>query len=260
MGFCRVRDQRRDPVSSLLSSSMPDRARMHAANLTERSQCGVAARTRLAQRSGRLNRRMKGFEGEPMRRGGMDSLPARERRATFRGASRDADRFGVRGDRRNAREERAPLASRGDLARAFGRLRLAFCHISRCSTRLADCARSGELFTGPRVAHVARISERLRADGIGVPEILLIGSEPRGREIIATASVVGFSVVRYFRTRCETLAAKRAVLHAARRGSRAAASRRLHSWRPFSVQHIRHACESVRNLFSSITNAPGARF
>src|SRR5271156_4934804 len=48
---------------------MPDRARMHAANLTGRSQCGVAARSRSARRI-ELNRRMKGFEGEELRRGG----------------------------------------------------------------------------------------------------------------------------------------------------------------------------------------------
>jgi len=71
------------------------------------------------------------------------------------------------------------------------------------------------LFKGSRVAHVARISERLRADGIGVPEILLLGAEQRGgREIVVTARVEGRNVPRYLRSEREPLTAKRAILRA----------------------------------------------
>jgi tRNA A-37 threonylcarbamoyl transferase component Bud32 len=71
------------------------------------------------------------------------------------------------------------------------------------------------LFKGSRAAHVARISERLRADGIGVPEILLLGAEQRGgREIVVTVRVEGRNVPRHFRSQREPLTAKRAILRA----------------------------------------------
>ena len=71
------------------------------------------------------------------------------------------------------------------------------------------------LFKGSRAAHVARISERLRADGIGVPEILLLGAEQHGgREIVVTARVDGRNVPRYLRSEREPLAARRAILRA----------------------------------------------
>ncbi|HYL60699.1 MAG TPA: lipopolysaccharide kinase InaA family protein [Candidatus Acidoferrales bacterium] len=71
------------------------------------------------------------------------------------------------------------------------------------------------LFRGARAAHVAAISEHLRADGLGVPEILLLGAERRGgRELIVTARVEGAMVPRHVRARGETLAAKRVVLRA----------------------------------------------
>jgi hypothetical protein len=74
---------------------------------------------------------------------------------------------------------------------------------------------SGQIFKGSRAAHVARISRRLRADGIGVPEILLLGAEQRGgRELVVTARVEGRSVPRHLRSKHETLAAKRVVLRA----------------------------------------------
>jgi tRNA A-37 threonylcarbamoyl transferase component Bud32 len=64
-----------------------------------------------------------------------------------------------------------------------------------------------------RVAHVAWISERLRADGVGVPEILLLGAEHGGgREIIVTARVDGFSLARHLRR--AKLASRRTVLRA----------------------------------------------
>ena len=56
------------------------------------------------------------------------------------------------------------------------------------------------IFKRRRAAHVASISEHLRADAVGVPEILLLGAERRGgREIIVTARVEGFSVARHLR-------------------------------------------------------------
>ena len=73
--------------------------------------------------------------------------------------------------------------------------------------------RARGLFKRRRVAHVASISEHLRADGIGVPEILLLGTERRGsREIIVTARVDGFNVVRHLKR--ATLASRRVVLRA----------------------------------------------
>lgn len=69
------------------------------------------------------------------------------------------------------------------------------------------------LFRRRRAAHVASISEHLRADGVGVPEILLLGAERRGgREIIVTARVEGSNVVRHLKR--ATLASRRAVLRA----------------------------------------------
>ena len=85
--------------------------------------------------------------------------------------------------------------------------------------KVIDAARRSHsmklLFKGSRAAHVARISERLRADGIGVPEILLLGAEQLGgREIVVTARVDGRNVPRYLRSEREPLAAKRAILRA----------------------------------------------
>jgi hypothetical protein len=69
------------------------------------------------------------------------------------------------------------------------------------------------IFKRMRAAHVASISEHLRADGIGVPEILLLGAERRGgREIIVTARVGGSNLVRHLRS--AKLASRRAVLRA----------------------------------------------
>jgi hypothetical protein len=68
-------------------------------------------------------------------------------------------------------------------------------------------------FKRRRAAHVASISQHLRKDGVGVPEILLLGVERRGgREIIVTARVEGFNVVRHLKR--AKLAARRVVLHA----------------------------------------------
>jgi tRNA A-37 threonylcarbamoyl transferase component Bud32 len=69
------------------------------------------------------------------------------------------------------------------------------------------------LFKRKRVSHVAWISEHLRVDGFGVPEILLLGSERQGgREIIVTARVQGSSVARHLKQADRD--SRRAVLHA----------------------------------------------
>ncbi len=69
------------------------------------------------------------------------------------------------------------------------------------------------IFKRTRAAHVASISESLRADGVGVPEILLLGAERRGgREIIVTARVDGSTVARYLKR--AKLASRRVMLSA----------------------------------------------
>jgi Lipopolysaccharide kinase (Kdo/WaaP) family len=69
------------------------------------------------------------------------------------------------------------------------------------------------IFKRRRAAHVASISEHLRADAVGVPEILLLGVERRGgRELIVTARVDGSSVARHLRR--ARLASRRVVLRA----------------------------------------------
>jgi Lipopolysaccharide kinase (Kdo/WaaP) family len=73
--------------------------------------------------------------------------------------------------------------------------------------------RARAIFKRRRSAHVASVSEHLRADAVGVPEILLLGVERRGgREIIVTARVDGFNVVRHLKR--AKLASRRVVLRA----------------------------------------------
>jgi len=73
--------------------------------------------------------------------------------------------------------------------------------------------RARSTFKRRRAGHVAAISKHLRRDGIGVAEILLLGAERRGgREIIVTARVDGFNVVRHLKR--ATLASRRVVLRA----------------------------------------------
>jgi hypothetical protein len=69
------------------------------------------------------------------------------------------------------------------------------------------------IFKRTRAAHVASISEHLRADGVGVPEILLLGVERRGgREIIVTARVNGSNFARHLKR--AKLTSRRVVLRA----------------------------------------------
>ena len=159
-----------------------------------------------------MNRRMTGIEGVPLKRGGwVVFLPENDELLPE--------------ERRRALIDSVFAAIDGTLAKSVRRSRHAETWLERIGTgarpfvyiKMFDAARGLRairlLFTGSRVAHVARISTRLRTDGIGVPEILLVGVEERGgREIIATANVRGFSVLRHVSTRSETLAAKRAVL------------------------------------------------
>jgi hypothetical protein len=74
-------------------------------------------------------------------------------------------------------------------------------------------SRIRRIFKRSRAAHVACISESLRADAFGVPEILLLGAERRGgREIIVTARVEGSNLALFLRR--AKLASRRAVLRA----------------------------------------------
>jgi hypothetical protein len=69
------------------------------------------------------------------------------------------------------------------------------------------------LFKRRRAAHVLSISGHLRADAVGVPEILLLGVELRGgRELVVTSRVEGFNLVRHLKR--AKLASRRAVLRA----------------------------------------------
>ena len=73
--------------------------------------------------------------------------------------------------------------------------------------------RARSVFKRRRAAHVASIAKHLRTDGIGVAEILLLGAERRGgREIIVTARVDGFNVVRHLKR--AKLSSRRIVLRA----------------------------------------------
>ena len=155
---------------------------------------------------------MKGLEGEPLRRGGwIVFLPENDERLPE--------------ERRQVLIDSAFAAIDGTLPKSVRRSRHAETWLERIGSdvrsfvyiKVFDAARGFRairmLFTGSRVAHVVRISKRLRRDGIGVPEILLVGAEEQGgREIIATTSVWGFSVLRHVSTRSESLAAKRSVL------------------------------------------------
>ncbi len=130
-------------------------------------------------------------------------------------------------EQREALIDSAFAAIDGTLARRVRRSRHAetwFEHLGSAAGpdvyfKVIDAARSRLaprlIFKGSRAAHVGRISRRLRADGIGVPEILLLGAEQRGgRELVVTARVEGRSVPRHLRSDHETLAAKRVVLRA----------------------------------------------
>ncbi len=113
----------------------------------------------------------------------------------------------------------------GTLARRVRRSRHAetwFAHLSHVGgpsayfkvlDPIAGLSRIKRLFKRGRAAHVASITEHLRAGGVGVPEILLLGAERRGgREIIVTARVEGFNLVRHLKR--ATLSSRRVLLRA----------------------------------------------
>ena len=74
----------------------------------------------------------------------------------------------------------------------------------------------GRIFAASRASHVATVSEALRRDGFGVPEVVLFGRAGArgGREIIATTRVEGRMLPRFLRSPEHPLAARRAVLRA----------------------------------------------
>jgi hypothetical protein len=161
-----------------------------------------------------MNWWMMGFEGVPLRRGGW----------VFFLLDYDA-RFSE--ELRETLIDSAFAAIDGTLAKRVRRSRHAETwleHLGSASGpvvyfKVIDATRGLRairlMFKGSRAAHVAWISERLRGDGIGVPEILLLGAEQRGgREIVVTARVEGRNLPRHLRSPRETLAAKRAVLRA----------------------------------------------
>jgi hypothetical protein len=161
-----------------------------------------------------MNWRMMGIEGVPLRRGGW----------VFFLLDYDA-RFSE--ELRESLIDSAFAAIDGILKKRVRRSRHAETWLEHLGSgsgpdvyfKVIDAARGARamklLFKGSRAAHVARISERLRADGIGVPEILLLGAERHGgREIVVTIRVDGRNVPRCLRSEREPLTAKRAILRA----------------------------------------------
>jgi hypothetical protein len=157
-----------------------------------------------------MSRRMMGLDGVRLRRGGWSFLiPGYDARFSE--------------ELRESLLDSAFAAIDGTLARRVRRSRHAetwfkhFDHGLDAYFKVLDpigrLNRAKGVFRRRRVAHVASISEHLRADGIGVPEILLLGTELRGgREIIVTSRVDGFNVVRHFKH--ATLASRRVMLRA----------------------------------------------
>ena len=141
----------------------------------------------------------------------MELSHPRLRRAIFGGAAREPDRFRF-------------AAIDGTLATRVRRSRHAETWFDHFDHRGLDAYfkvldpirglnRARSVFKRRRAVHVASISEHLRADGIGVAEILLLGVERRGgREIIVTARVDGFNLVRHLKR--AKLASRRVVLRA----------------------------------------------
>lgn len=66
---------------------------------------------------------------------------------------------------------------------------------------------------GARTLHVAAISNRLARAGIGVPRVLLYGSERRGgRELVMVERAAGFMVPRWLRDGRGSIESRRAIL------------------------------------------------
>ncbi len=155
---------------------------------------------------------MAGFDGVRLMRGGWNFfIPARDRRFSEEFRERLIDS--------------ALAAIGGTLATRVRRSRHAetwlehFDHVGgpdaylKVLDPISRLNRIRKMFKRSRAAHVASILERLRADAVGVPEILLLGVERAGgREIIVTSRVDGVSVVRHLKL--ATLASRRVVLRA----------------------------------------------
>ena len=70
-------------------------------------------------------------------------------------------------------------------------------------------------FRGSRALHLARIEAELNANGINAPEVLLVATERAGgREMVVTRRAEGMLAARHVGPYRESLARKRAVLHA----------------------------------------------
>src|SRR5271156_2013125 len=188
---------------------MPDRARMYAANIPRRSRRDREARARDA-RGASMSWWAAGLDGVELTRGGWSFLiPGYDARFSE--------------ELRESLLDCAFAAIDGTLARRVRRSRHAetwfkhFDHGLDAYFKVLDpirgLNRARSIFKRRRAAHVASISKHLRKDGIGVAEILLLGAERRGgREIIVTARVDGFNVVRHLKR--AKLASRRIVLRA----------------------------------------------
>lgn len=160
----------------------------------------------------KMSCRMTGFDGVPLTRGGWTFfIPG--------SAARFSDGY------RERLIVSALAAIDGSLATSIRRSRHAetwFEHFDRVGGpnayfKVLDPIRGLNrirwIFKRTRAAHVASISESLRADGVGVAEILLLGAGRRGgREIIVTARVDGSNLARYLKR--AKLASRRVVLRA----------------------------------------------
>jgi hypothetical protein len=185
---------------------------MHAAYISRRCQLERKARAGdVSKRSGAMSWRM-GFEGVPLMRGGWTFfLPDYDARYSEELRERLIDSAFAAIDgtaaTRVRRSKHAETWSE-NLDRMGGPIAY-----FKVLDPIRGLNRVRWIFKRRRAAHVASISEHLRADALGVPEILLLGVERRGgREIIVTARVEGFSVARHLRR--AKLKSRRVVLHA----------------------------------------------
>ncbi len=215
-------------------------------------EVGVTVRRALAMpRVGAvaMSWRMTGLDGVRLTRGGWSFLHPGLRRAIFRRAAREPDRFRIRRNRRHAGDSRAPLASRRDVVQSFR----SWAGGPQAYFKVLDPIRGHRIASGRySSAGGRRTSRRFRSicgpTGSESPEILLLGAERRGgREIIVTSRVDGFNLVRHLKR--ATLASRRVVLACARCGGRAAASRRIHPWRPDAVQCLCHGNRAAAICF-----------
>src|SRR5260370_14217122 len=173
---------------------MPNRARMHAANIPRRSQRRRQARVRHT-RGDQVSWWAAG-EGVELTRGGWSFLiPGYDARFSE--------------ELRETLLDSAFAAIDGTMATRVRRSRHAetwfnhFDHGLDAYFKVLDpirgLHRARSIFKRRRAVHVASISEHLRADVIGVAEILLLCAARRGgRALIVTARVASFYLLRHF--------------------------------------------------------------